>query len=103
MTIWLRLIVCISLLLSCSSINADSLWDSGGVSPYTLPSKRIRVGDMITVYISESTSAAQSASTRTEKEASLAANMTNNWDQVASLLGNESIRKQFDFSELNYY
>jgi flagellar L-ring protein precursor FlgH len=78
-------------------INADSLWDGSQGNLYGVQKRRIRIGDIITVLVSESTSAIQSASTSTQKDTSLGARMVNSWDQVANLLGNETLRKTLDF------
>lgn len=85
------------LVLSFTSIFADSLWDNATSGYYESAKRRIRVGDIVTIYISESTSAVQQATTSTRKDSSINAGMENNWDQVANLLGNETIRKTFDF------
>lgn len=91
-------IFCINLLItSDATIFADSLWQGAKGPFYGVTKRRIRIGDTITVYISESTNAVQEATTRTTKESSLGASMINNWDQVANLLGNETNRKTFDF------
>ncbi|RAP33533.1 hypothetical protein DID75_01850 [Candidatus Marinamargulisbacteria bacterium SCGC AG-410-N11] len=93
-----KLILLISLLVILPNYSfADSLWGNKG-SLYGVKRQRIQVGDIITIQISESTSAVQQASTNTKKDSSVGANMLNNWDQVANLLGNETIRKTFDFS-----
>lgn len=77
--------------------HADSLYNGLQLPLYSVQGKRLRVGDVITVYVSESTSAVQEATTRTQKDSSLGTNLVSNWDQVANLLGNETIRKTFDF------
>ena len=76
---------------------ADSIWEYSRGPFYGVSRRSVGVGDIITIYISESTSAVQQASTQTRKESSLGANLLNNWDQVANLLGNETIRKTFNF------
>ncbi len=98
----LKLILCISIaLMVCGTtpIIPDSLW-APGQSLYTPGQRQIQVGDIITVQISESTSAAQEASTRTSKQSGIAANFLSAWDRIASLLGNDTDRRQYDF-ELN--
>jgi len=93
-----RLFVIIFLISFCAvPVLADSLWSANQTSLYGVQKRRIRIGDIVTVLISESTSAVQSATTRTQKDASVGAGMLNNWDQVANLLGNETLRKTFDF------
>jgi flagellar L-ring protein FlgH len=94
----LSLCVIASSLLFTSYIYADSLWNaSPQESLYSAHKKLIRVGDIITIYITESTSAVQEASTKTGKQSQLSTDLINNWDQVANLLGNESIRKRHEF------
>lgn len=93
-----RLFAIIFLISFCAvPVVADSLWAPNQTSLYGVQKRRIRIGDIVTVLISESTSAVQSATTRTQKDAAVGAGMINNWDQVANLLGNETLRKTFDF------
>ncbi len=89
---WL-LFLCI---ISCftGEIQADSIWDYANPNVYSVSGRRIKVGDIVTVYVSESTTAVQEASTRTSKKSNIGTNMLSAWDQVANLLGNENIRKQ---------
>jgi len=76
--------------------HADSLWDKAKQPMYGVSKKRIKVGDIITVVITESTSAAQEAGTSAKKTSKLNTNMSNNWDQVANLMGNETNRKNLN-------
>jgi len=76
---------------------ADSIWDNAKGPFYGVSRRRIRVGDLITIYVSESTSAVQSASTSTKKDSSLETELSSDWQQVANLLGDETIRKTYDF------
>jgi flagellar L-ring protein FlgH len=78
-------------------LHADSLWEGARGPIYGIQKRQIRVGDVITVIISEATSAVHQASTRTQKESSIGANMRNDWNQVANILGNENVRKVIDF------
>ena len=78
-------------------VSADSLWAGARGPLYGIQKRRIEVGAIITVIISESTSAVHQASTRTQKDASIGANLRNDWNQVANLLGNENNRKTIDF------
>ena len=89
---------CISFLLVVLSTGlvADSLWDNSTGPFYGVSKRKVRVGDVITVLISESTSAAQEATTQTQKDSTLGSRFLNNWDQVANLLGNETLRKNFN-------
>ena len=85
------------LLITSVEVPADSLWARSKGPFYGVTSRKVKVGDVITIFISESTTAVQEASTRTKKKSSLGTDLSNNWDQVANLLGNETIRKTFDF------
>lgn len=79
------------------TLNADSLWDNSQVPLYGVPKKEIRVGDIIIVNISEQTSAVQEATTKTSKQSQLGSDFINNWDQVANIQGNETLRKRNEF------
>jgi flagellar L-ring protein precursor FlgH len=81
--------------LFCFSANtlAESLWNQGTESLYGL-AKSNRVGDVITIYISESSTAKQEADTNTSKESKFGGTFTDSWSQVAQVLGtDESMRK----------
>jgi flagellar L-ring protein precursor FlgH len=103
----LKLTLCISLCvitLFPSFLRADSLW-APGQSLYTPGQRQIQVGDIITVQIVETTSAAQEATTRTSKESGVAANILSAWDRIATLLGSDTDRKEFELGisgEENY-
>lgn len=88
-----------SLLLAAMSVHIypDSLWNNSRIPLYSPTPRQIRVGDAITIIISETTSAVQEATTRTSKESSIGADFLSGWDQVANLLGNETIRKTYEF------
>ena len=73
---------------------ADSLFKPGGTPFYGVQRRKIVEGDIITIYISESTSAAQQASTRTEKESSLSGSLQMGWEQISNLLGNETLNQE---------
>ena len=73
---------------------ADSLFQQRSTPLYGIERRQISEGDIITIYISESTSAAQQASTRTEKESSLAGSLEAGWEQISNLLGNETINQE---------
>jgi len=81
-----------------SPLYSDSLWDQNRSSFYGTSKKELAVGDSITIYISESTTAAQEASTKTSKESSVGTDLLSGWNQVANLLGNETNRKTYNFS-----
>ncbi len=87
--------------LLCTSILfdftwADSLWRPSQPSIYGVSKRRVRVGDIVTIYVSESTNAVQSASTSTRKDASIGAKLLANWDQISNILGNEQTRRNLD-------
>ena len=69
---------------------ADSLYDVNSTQVYGFSPRVIAEGDIVTVYVSESTSAVQQASTRTEKDARVGASLESSWEQISSLLGNET-------------
>ena len=73
----------------------DSLWKNS-TSLYSVPKKDIQLGDLITILISESTTAAQQANTKTSKQSELSTGVLDAWNQVANLLGNEINRKTYD-------
>lgn len=75
---------------------ADSLWDAAKGNFYSSERKRPKVGDVVTIMISESSTAAQEATTRTRKESGVGLSLESGWDQVANLLGSETIRKTYD-------
>ena len=84
----IRLFLCalISLLMPLG-IQADSLWENTKAPFYGSSRRQIVVGDIITIYVSESTSAVQQASTRTERESKLGASLDASWEQISNLLG----------------
>jgi len=86
------------MLFSTTSVYPDSVWESAAhASLYSSQSRQIMVGDIITVKISEQTSALQEATTRTQKNSRMDTNFLSAWDQIANILGNENIRKQHQF------
>ena len=92
-----KLIYCISLFLLLVfpvTIVSDSLWT--GKSMYSTSSREIKVGDIITIQISESTSAVQEATTRTSKTSGLEADILNDFDRITSAFGNDRDRKEFE-------
>ena len=76
------------------AIEADSLWDYAKPPFYGVSRRQIRVGDIITIYVSESTSAAQQASTSTEKGAAIEVGIEAGWEQISNLLGNETLTQE---------
>ena len=95
-------ILIVSLLLfqsfSLDMLYADSLYADYTANLYGAPVRRVLVGDIITVVISESTSAVQEASTRTQKASEFNLDFLSGYDQVANLLGSETIRKTYEAS-----
>ena len=87
-------LLCTSLLLDITL--ADSLWQPNQAPIYGVSKRRIRVGDVVTIYVSESTNAVQSASTSTRKDSSIGAKLLANWDQISNILGNEQTRRNLD-------
>ena len=87
-------LLCTSLLLDITL--ADSLWQPNQAPIYGVSKRRIRVGDVVTIYVSESTNAVQSASTSTRKDSSIGAKLLANWDQISNILGNEQTRRNID-------
>ena len=81
-------------------IYADSLYDNARTPFYGSARRVIDVGHVVTVYVSESASAVQQASTSTERESSLAATIDSSWEQISDLLGNETITQERAY-ELN--
>ena len=90
------LLVLISLLFPMEVV-ADSLFDNAKTPFYGINRRLIRVGEIITIYVSESTSAAQQASTSTERESSLGASLQSNWEQIGNLLGNETLNQKREY------
>jgi len=95
---WISFVCVMCVVLVCGSVHADSLWDGATGNLYGGERKKVRVGDVVTIVISESTSAVQEASTRTSKGSSVGFQLGSAWDQVANLLGTETIRKTYDAS-----
>ncbi|MBH38041.1 hypothetical protein CL658_03310 [bacterium] len=90
------LLVLISLLFPMEVV-ADSLFDNAKTPFYGVNRRLIRVGEIITIYVSESTSAAQQASTSTERESRLGASLQANWEQIGNLLGNETLNQKREY------
>ena len=80
------------------SIYADSLYDNARLPLYGVTRRQVQVGDVITIYVSESTSAVQQASTRTERESKLGASIQADWEQIGNLLGNETLKQKRSYS-----
>ena len=74
-------------------IYADSLWETGKGTLYGTTKKEVQVGDEVTIYISESTSAAQQATTQTSKESEMGANLLSNWDLISNVFNESGHRK----------
>ncbi|MFC1478520.1 flagellar basal body L-ring protein FlgH [Candidatus Margulisiibacteriota bacterium] len=63
-----------------------SLWREDSKSPYTA-ARAHKVGDIITIFIDETTRAAQSAGTNTSKRSSVESDLFSSWKHVATALG----------------
>lgn len=78
------------------NIHADSLWKPSNGGLYGVASRTIREGDIITVYVNESTSAAQAATTTTRKDSRISAAANADIDRI--LQANNNInRNTVDF------
>ncbi len=75
---------------------AGSLWEAGSGSLYTAPKQARRVGDVVTILISESSSAVSEAGTQTSKRTRVGADFSDYWDQVtlATTSGDQSNRRR---------
>jgi len=94
---WFSLILSVALSATVGGVGvvADSIWDNSKGNLYTAERKRLRVGDVVTILISETSSAAQEATTKTSKQSGIGMDILSGWDQVANLLGNETQRRTF--------
>jgi len=94
---WFSLILSVALSATVGGVGivADSIWDNAKGNLYTAERKRLRVGDVVTILISETSSAAQEATTKTSKQSGIGMDILSGWDQVANLLGNETQRRTF--------
>lgn len=88
---WINLV----LILLSGPVCADSLWETGKGGLFGSVKKEVQVGDVVTIYISESTSAAQQASTQTSKESEIGANLLSNWDLISNVF-NESAHRKYE-------
>lgn len=88
---WINLL----LILLSGPVCADSLWETGKGGLFGSVKKEVQVGDVVTIYISESTSAAQQASTQTSKESEIGANLLSNWDLISNVF-NESAHRKYE-------
>jgi len=77
----------------------DSLWDKSSGDSLYKTIKKLKVGDVVTVYISTQSSAVQQAGTRTTKTTDVNANFFDLWDQVAvnNQQNYDSLRKMQNF------
>eukprot|EP01047_Picozoa_sp_COSAG01_P011791 COSAG01_NODE_519_length_16012_cov_4.344058_19_plen_203_part_00 len=91
--------ILISLILfSAGCLQADSLWRSYSNKIYQPGSRKVSVGDMVTIYVSESTSAVQQASTSTGKSSAIGTSLSSNWDKLTTALGNNRDRRKRDIA-----
>jgi len=90
----LKFLVCVSIgLIVTVPVSGDSLWKQRHQSIYG-EGRRISVGDVITIFISESTSAIQEAGTRTSSRSNIGAEFDDIWDQLALNKGqDQQLRK----------
>ena len=80
--------------LVVTGVSADSLYSVAQRNMYT-GGRHISVGDVITIFISESTSAVQEAGTQTSGRSTIEAEFDDIWDQIAiNTSGDEQLRKQ---------
>ncbi|NQU16935.1 MAG: flagellar basal body L-ring protein FlgH [Candidatus Saganbacteria bacterium] len=79
------LVFVVSCLLLVVSPSADSLWQEGSASPYTTE-KYLKIGDIITVLVLESTSAIQKAGTDTNIRDEFGAKLSHNFARLAALV-----------------
>ena len=93
---WFRIsVVSFVFLLMGITLFADSMWNATQPSLYSTM-RSTKVGEVITIYISESTDAAQGAGTKTSKESNIDGNILSSWDQVARALGTgDAMRKEY--------
>lgn len=77
-------------------VSADSLW-SPSQSFYSPNQRKIQVGDVITVQISESTTAAQQATTQTNKQSGISADFLQALSKITNLLGNQIDRENLQY------
>lgn len=75
--------------------SADSLWKNANGSLYT-GTRSTRVGDLITIYITESTSASQEAGTKTSKSSEIGAKYSDVWDSITSSLTGTDYNNDFN-------
>ncbi|MFC1559473.1 flagellar basal body L-ring protein FlgH [Candidatus Margulisiibacteriota bacterium] len=82
---WIALVLMISCF--CSAAFADSLWNETSSSPYTT-AKSFKVGDIVTVFILESSSAIQKAGTDTNVRDDLSASLNHTIDALRPTIDN---------------
>ncbi len=94
---WLLVIISLFFLAGFSSfLSADSLWNKKNASLFST-TKPLHIGDILTIIISESSTAVQEAGTKTSKASNINSNLFSNWQQVAQVLGqSEMMRKNQD-------
>ena len=86
------IIICIFIVTGTAQVQADSLYDRNQPSLFST-ARPPKIGDVITVYVSEASSAAQQAGTNTSKSSSIQGTFTDIWNQVANPGSSESSRK----------
>ena len=88
----------ISFFIFISTCVADSIWSQAASGMYQLPSRRIMLGDVITIYVSETTSAVQQASTSSGKNSQVGGKLINQFDRLSSILGNQRDQQEREMS-----
>lgn len=81
------------LLLNCTFLYAESLWKEDSASPYGR-NRNVKVGDVLTVQIIESTTALQQAQTDLSKKSGVNMDVVSSWERVANLVSNTDSRSQ---------
>jgi len=88
----MRKIIAAFIILSvvlCPVSNADSLWKKESASPYS-PVKFFKVGDILTILISENSTSLNKAGTKTEVKDDLSLALTNTVARLTPLIGTNS-------------
>lgn len=73
----------------CSAAVADSIWNKESSSPYSVE-KAFKVGDIVNILILESTSALNSARTKTDVRDDLGMSFTHTLQRLAPIIGTNS-------------
>ena len=90
--------ILISIIIVTTHIYADSIWQSGSAGIYQSSRRKVKLGDVITIYVSESTSAVQQASTSSGKTSSFGTDLQTNFEQLSNILGNSRDQNKKDLA-----